>query len=173
VCDFFCGSGTTLVVAEKLGRRWLGCDNGPAAIHVTRKRLLELEPPPSFDLVACHGPSALPARARLGSGQLLVRTERVGPRSLQVMLVGMQEESGKRSVRGPSAQESFDSWAIDHDHDGRVFRPDWWACRTRRHRELVLTTPVYRYACAGRKRLLVRACDPFGNQAECRLVLSV
>jgi DNA modification methylase len=26
IADFFCGSGTTLAVAEKLGRRWIGCD---------------------------------------------------------------------------------------------------------------------------------------------------
>src|SRR5207248_1218136 len=26
VADFFAGSGTTLVVAEKKGRRWIGCD---------------------------------------------------------------------------------------------------------------------------------------------------
>jgi DNA modification methylase len=43
VADFFCGSGTTLVVAEKLGRRWIGCDLSRYAIHVTRKRLLEIE----------------------------------------------------------------------------------------------------------------------------------
>jgi len=42
VADFFCGSGTTLAVAEKLGRRWIGCDLGRWAIHVTRKRLLEI-----------------------------------------------------------------------------------------------------------------------------------
>ncbi|MGQ9588621.1 MAG: site-specific DNA-methyltransferase, partial [Thermoplasmata archaeon] len=41
VADFFCGSGTTLAVAEKLGRRWIGCDLGRWAIHVTRKRLLD------------------------------------------------------------------------------------------------------------------------------------
>ncbi len=29
VADFFCGSGTTLAVAEKLGRKWIGCDLGP------------------------------------------------------------------------------------------------------------------------------------------------
>lgn len=40
VADFFCGSGTTLAVAEKMGRRWIGCDLGRWAIHVTRKRLL-------------------------------------------------------------------------------------------------------------------------------------
>jgi len=40
--DFFCGSGTTLAVAEKLGRRWIGCDLSRWAIHTTRKRLLDI-----------------------------------------------------------------------------------------------------------------------------------
>jgi adenine-specific DNA-methyltransferase len=42
VADFFCGSGTTLAVAEKLGRRWIGCDLSKFAIRVTRKRLLDI-----------------------------------------------------------------------------------------------------------------------------------
>ena len=36
VADFFCGSGTTLAVAEKLGRRWIGCDLGRWGIHTLR-----------------------------------------------------------------------------------------------------------------------------------------
>lgn len=40
--DFFCGSGTTPVVAEKLGRQWIACDLGRFAIHTTRKRLLSI-----------------------------------------------------------------------------------------------------------------------------------
>ena len=43
VADFFCGSGTTLAVAEKLGRRWIGADLGRFAIHTTRKRLLDVQ----------------------------------------------------------------------------------------------------------------------------------
>ena len=42
VADFFCGSGTTLAVADKLGRRWLGSDLSKFAIQVTRKRLLDI-----------------------------------------------------------------------------------------------------------------------------------
>jgi adenine specific DNA methylase Mod len=42
VLDCFIGSGTTAVVAEKLGRRWIGCDLSRFAIHVTRKRLLDI-----------------------------------------------------------------------------------------------------------------------------------
>jgi len=43
VADFFCGSGTTGAVAEKLGRRWIMCDLGRFAIHTTRKRMIELQ----------------------------------------------------------------------------------------------------------------------------------
>lgn len=40
VADLFCGSGTTLAVAEQLGRRWIGADLGRYSIHTTRKRLI-------------------------------------------------------------------------------------------------------------------------------------
>lgn len=50
IADFFCGSGTALVVAEKLGRRWIGCDLGRFAIHTTRKRLLGLSDCQPFDI---------------------------------------------------------------------------------------------------------------------------
>ena len=43
VADFFCGSGTMLSVAEKLNRRWIGCDLGRWGIHATRKRLLGIK----------------------------------------------------------------------------------------------------------------------------------
>ena len=39
VADLFCGSGTTLVVAAKRGRRWLGCDTNPDAIAIAATRL--------------------------------------------------------------------------------------------------------------------------------------
>jgi DNA modification methylase len=43
VADFFCGSGTTAAVAEKLGRKWIVCDLGKFAIHTTRKRLIGVQ----------------------------------------------------------------------------------------------------------------------------------
>lgn len=42
IADFFMGSGTTISVAEKLGRRWIGADLNWHSIHTTRKRLLSL-----------------------------------------------------------------------------------------------------------------------------------
>jgi adenine-specific DNA-methyltransferase len=43
VADFFCGSGTTGAVSERLGRRWIMADLGRFAIHTSRKRLIELQ----------------------------------------------------------------------------------------------------------------------------------
>lgn len=39
IADFFCGSGTTLAVAKKLGRKWMGCDINRNSYNITRKRL--------------------------------------------------------------------------------------------------------------------------------------
>jgi len=43
VGDFFCGSGTTAAVAEKLGRKWIVTDLGKFGIHTTRKRLIQVQ----------------------------------------------------------------------------------------------------------------------------------
>jgi len=43
VADFFGGSGTTLAVAEKMGRKWIGSDLGKFAIHTARKRMIGIQ----------------------------------------------------------------------------------------------------------------------------------
>ena len=51
VADFFCGSGTTLAVSEKLSRRWIGCDLSRYAVHTTRKRLLGIDGCKPFEIL--------------------------------------------------------------------------------------------------------------------------
>ena len=59
VLDCFLGSGTTAEAAERLGRRWIGIDNGKYAIHLARKRLIQLHGQPrppeksQYDYVEC------------------------------------------------------------------------------------------------------------------------
>jgi adenine-specific DNA-methyltransferase len=55
ILDCFCGSGTTIVAAEKLKRNWIGIDSNESAIKTTEKKLLSLvqkqdlfRKPPSF-----------------------------------------------------------------------------------------------------------------------------
>ena len=42
VMDFFCGSGRTAEVAEKLGRRWVTCDIGKLSFYTIQKRILRI-----------------------------------------------------------------------------------------------------------------------------------
>lgn len=39
VADFFCGGGTTAAVAQRIGRRWLACDQSRVAVAITADRL--------------------------------------------------------------------------------------------------------------------------------------
>ena len=39
VADFFCGSGTTFEAAQRLERRWLGCDSEAEAVRIAAQRL--------------------------------------------------------------------------------------------------------------------------------------
>ena len=48
--DVFSGSGTTLLAAQKLGRRFIGADINLAAIQTTTKRLLNAASPAQLDL---------------------------------------------------------------------------------------------------------------------------
>jgi len=43
VLDPFCGSGTTIAVAQKLGRRWIGIDISKEACNLTRKRIRKIK----------------------------------------------------------------------------------------------------------------------------------
>lgn len=43
IADFFCGSGTTAAIAEKLKRKWICTDLGKFAIHTTRKRMIGVQ----------------------------------------------------------------------------------------------------------------------------------
>jgi len=46
VADFFCGSGTALAAAERLGRCWIGVDFSKVAIQVARNRLVNMDAKP-------------------------------------------------------------------------------------------------------------------------------
>ena len=49
IMDFFGGSGTSMAVAEKLGRRWITCDLGKLAYLTMQKRLLQIQDSKSLE----------------------------------------------------------------------------------------------------------------------------
>ena len=59
VLDSFCGCGTTLAVAQQLGRRWIGIDISPTAIKLIEKRLEKLGAAKSKDFDVVGMPTTL------------------------------------------------------------------------------------------------------------------
>ena len=73
VLDCFIGSGTTAAVAQKLGRRWIGCDINKGAIQTTAKRLQAVMRDQALAAASSQGElvardDAPPAPCQLGFG---------------------------------------------------------------------------------------------------------
>jgi adenine-specific DNA-methyltransferase len=278
VADFFCGSGTMLSVAEKLNRRWIGCDLGRWGIHTTRKRLLGIRPRGPFALlnlgkyerqywqgvnftVPCeyvafilklHGaePAAglahvdgkkSNALVRVGAVDLPVTNAEIDAavdqcaklKQRELHILGwdwdtdrcdvLTETAGNKGVRllllqiprevmEPQATQQadvrffplaymeaeiehpgdltarvtlknfvilntagdvrsdwsdyIDYWAVDWDSRSDTFVDGWAAYRTRKERKLPLVSASYAYEEGGRRRILVRVIDIFGNETR-------
>ena len=105
VADFFCGAGTTVVVADRFERRWIACDLSPLAIGASRRRLL-LQPaarPFSVweDTATALEPSLQP-RVRVS----------IASRQAQARLMDLSRAD----------LESLTGLEVDWDYDGKLFR---------------------------------------------------
>jgi DNA modification methylase len=146
VADFFCGAGTTPAVAERLGRRWIACDSGSLAVHLTRKRLLALSACAPFDECAVAGAEAGSAPAPDQPPIAIRATVKQ-----QTLTVALDEATAAAT----------DYWAVDFARDG-LFCPTWHSFRTRK-RPALETTATHTYPAAGRATLAVRLVDPTGQ----------
>lgn len=88
VLDCFIGSGTTAAVAQKLGRRWIGCDINKGAIQTTSKRLQGII---AEQIAAAKGAKQMPLGATAAGAdeapppaQLSFATYRVNDYDLQI-----------------------------------------------------------------------------------------
>ncbi len=105
VADFFCGAGTTAVVADRLDRRWLACDISRLAIGTTRRRLLLQPARQTFGV--WEDPS-IPA----GPAEKPRMRVRVTGRQVQAQLIGV----------GNLDSEALTGFEVDWDYDDRLFR---------------------------------------------------
>ncbi|NLY77706.1 MAG: site-specific DNA-methyltransferase [Tissierellia bacterium] len=78
VADFFAGSGTTGIVAERLNRRWIMSDKGDLSSITIHKRLLENASKPFYSFKENN-------RARDG-GKLLIKGEYIDNKTLKIHL---------------------------------------------------------------------------------------
>jgi DNA modification methylase len=132
VLDSFMGSGTTLAVAQRLGRQWIGCDNNRGALVTTRRRLQALmlsQPAPAegFAIYQLAGQSTDPAH--LQADVQIVRNPANGA-TIEIAVSGVISPGLATllaSARRPTVPEPVD-WralvdciAIDPAYNGDYF----------------------------------------------------
>ncbi len=191
VLDCFVGSGTTAVVADKLGRRWIACDASPIAIHATRRRLLALADVRPF-VVQSVGGAGTAGAARRGGEARKDAPERRGVRapgrrrlSARVRVDGMRATIELASFAVPRgevparARESvthwsqwLEGWCVDWDHRGGPLNAVSRAWRTRGQASLPLTS-THAYEHAGQYVALVKAFDVVGGVASATIAIEV
>jgi DNA modification methylase len=149
VADFFCGSGTTATVADRLDRHWIACDHLALAIATTHRRLL-LEPARSPYRV-WSTETTLPASS--GNLKLRVRTE---GRRATVRLAGIAGSSG---LRFPG---DLVCWETDWDFDQDMFNSRSQQVRGWQDPEFPLEL-AWTYKTPGSRTIAVRASDASGR----------
>lgn len=135
VADFFCGSGTTLAVASRLGRKFLACDDTFRAIHTTRRRLAASSTE-SFSLER-DADSCFPSSD--------VMELNVNIRSDSISL-------DEQSVMGSKSDFELDYWEVDPVWDGKTFKSAAQAGRPVRSGELPREMEIFVPAPAQTKK---------------------
>ncbi|TFG20433.1 MAG: site-specific DNA-methyltransferase [Promethearchaeota archaeon] len=192
VADFFCGSGTTLIAAEKLGRKWIGCDSMSHAINICRKRILNAtnsldliswkekykNPPKIFEIKHFKGKQN---RFDLGNQSLINEPEKAlekgEPRfnfkvkqDKDSIIIILSEyiipflEFVELNVKNKinTFLDWIDYWAIDFHYKDEVFKPIWWSFRTPKDRTLCSKSKIYHYKKKGIMTIAIKVIDILG-----------
>jgi DNA modification methylase len=152
VGDFFCGSGTTLGVADGLSRRWVGCDILPQSISICQRRLALR---PSHPYVVDSVPPFLLRSSQRIRLQAAVRVER---RRATVTLAGI------RPCLPDGFPASLDYWEVDFDYRGGVFCSRRQAARPWR-KGVSDVSLSHTYSREGTYRIFIRAICSDGSIA--------
>lgn len=123
VADFFCGSGTTAVVAARLGRRFIASDIAWRAVHTTRARLAAENCPP-FSVETADGLPVQPLEE--------APTPAIGDGAISIDLERLPE---------------LDYWEVDPDWDGKIFRSAAQAMRPKRRGTIPHRLPLPGEGC--------------------------
>jgi DNA methylase len=125
VLDCCVGSGTTAVVASKLGRRWVACDVSPVAVHAARRRLLGLKERATF-AVQSAGAAREREEGRLGARATV--DAKSGRRTVELTSFEPAERHGEVE----HWSQWIDGWCVDWDgEEGAPLRPSTHVTRGR------------------------------------------
>jgi hypothetical protein len=155
VLDGFVGSGTTAVVAERLGRRWIACDVSPLAIHATRRRLLGLRDVAPFVVQDAGG-------APPTGGRLAVHADVAGRRCTLTLDGYTPQRAVPAEARAGITHWSqwLEGWCVDWEYEGAALHAGSRVWRTRGKLALCATHVLGR---PGRTRVRVKVFDVLGG----------
>lgn len=102
VADFFCGSGTTMSAAARLGRRFIGSDITFRAIHTSQRRLARCDSEP------------FSVKQEASAQAPIEEEDQVFEQSIRV--------EGSTVYLNTQAIPNLDYWEVDPFWDGRIFR---------------------------------------------------
>jgi DNA modification methylase len=154
VADFFCGAGTTALVAARLGRRFLVNDNTRRAVHTTCTRLVELPSKP-FAVYKTKDERRQMRHDFEGENMPVIKLHRTGSKSVLKI--------------DPAACVDLDYWEADPDWDGHIFHSAGQSVRARKER--AVKNELHLPAVSGVHQVCVRFVDARGKQKQ--VVLNV
>ncbi len=161
VMDFFAGSGTLPVVAQKHGRRWVGVDSSIFSLHVSRKRLVNIKKGEgSFKLAFYHSETLLePAKKNrselecclLDNGHFEIRLKRYFADFLKELM---------NPEKFQNALELIDYWAVGYIDEG-IFNISSIETRSLKHPNLF---GILSIEAIGGKAIGIHIVDVYGKQ---------
>lgn len=163
--DFFCGSGTLPVVAGRMNRRFIGCDEGGLAVESSISRLakeeqtfrvfdMKKEPKPKVKVDVevieeeIFGTDKIHQRIvlkSLGERQLAKTTDE---KSLETVEKVLEEDS----------LQMVHAWSVDYDYQDGVHRPEVVFVRTKGELQM-----EHERIISERKPICIKVVDIFGN----------
>lgn len=135
VADFFCGSGTTGAIAERLGRRWIMADKGLLAIQTTRQRLLENQ-----RILKGKG-DCLPFSVYHLKNEIEKTPAKKDPPKIEtdIIKINHQMDIDLIKIGIPHGTDQIQFWGIDFNwRKNAPFHCDWCSYRTRKFPNLTL-----------------------------------
>ena len=124
--DFFAGSGTLAAVSERMGRRWIMCDEGDVAVASQIQRLNDLKYGENLrcgafavDRPASNPDEALSRLVRCTEDMGCLRIRDYVPDALK--LNKADEETAVKYLHDDS-RSCINFWSVDADYDGRIHR---------------------------------------------------
>ncbi|MHA2347605.1 MAG: DNA methyltransferase, partial [Candidatus Hodarchaeales archaeon] len=140
IADFFAGSGTTLAIAEKLKRKWIGVDISPQAVNEIKKRILKNKTFESFYIANLReeGVNELSKESTINrmkaSADIGINIDELKVKVTinNVVLHDLKSEYNSIKYLG-----LIDYWEIDWNFSGKDFMIDWYSYREIKEKKVI------------------------------------